>query len=749
MNKRSGANSSIRCVLRGAAGLAVASYISVASAQSGDTGTAGAQGNAGVGALEEIVVTAQRREERSQNVPIAVSAVSAEQLANANVDSALEIGKIVSGVVIQQTTGTVTTFIRGLGNNQLTVGNEASNSLYIDGVYFSRMSPVLLRLDDVDRVEILKGPQGTLFGRNAEGGLINIITSSPKPGQDSELNTEIGYGNYQTFDASLYGATSLGSRAAMSLGMVYTNQNEGWGRNLFNGAPTDTETDYLARAKFVVELSETSKLTIEADDNKSNSSIGLLNDFVGSNPAPAGYGNGSGRLPSLPTRYDKDSNLDDLADTEGYGGYVRLEQELSFADFVATAAAHNEKIAYHNDIDKSPLNYFQFQEDGVKDNQYSAETQLLSKKDTGFSWTTGAFFLKQDFGFPIPAKIYGDSFGPGVTVLVGDSGKTTSYALYGQTSFDILPRLRATLGGRYNRDEVIGRGLTNLDIAGVGFIPGAPMTNEAVYDKFTWRAALDYKITDDVLVYGSVSTGTKAGVFNLVTFNPTPVQPEELKAYELGVKSEFLDRRLRVNAAAFFYDYKDLQVQTQQPSGVTNLSNAKAAHIKGLEIESELVPVSNLTLRASVTYLDAKYTDYTNAPFYQPNPNPPYGLFPSTIGDATGNRLSRAPEVSGTAGAEYRMPVQSDEMAFGLNYSYTGAFFWNPDNLVRQASYGLLDANVGYTFTAHRMTVQLWGSNLTNAVYNLTENEFGGPIGTSSGPGAPRTYGIRAKYKFK
>lgn len=719
-----------------------------ATAQNAPPGESEGSNTAASGGLAEILVTAQRREQNLQQVPIAVSALSADELANANVTSALDLGNVVSGMVIQQTTGTVTTFIRGLGNNQLTVGNEASNSLYIDGVYMSRMSPVMLRLENVDRVEVLKGPQGTLFGRNAEGGLINIITSTPRPGQEGELSVSAGYGNYQTFDSSLNGAMSIGSNSAVSISAVYSNQNQGWGTNTLTGAETNTETDVLARMKFVSQLADTTKLTIEADVNDSDSSIGLLNYFVGLNPAPAGYGDGSGLLPLPTSRYDKNSNLEDLANTHGYGGYARLEQNLSFANFVGTVALHNERIAYHNDIDKSSLTYFHFEEDDVRDNTWSAEAQLFSKQDKGFSWTGGLFFLSQDYGFPVPAKIYGDSFGPGVTVLVGDKGSTNSYAGYGQVNFDLAQSLRATLGGRYNDDKIIGHGLTDLDVAGT-FIPGAPLRADASYGKFTWRAGLDWTLMPDVMTYASISTGTKAGVFNFVTFNPTPVKPENLTAYEVGLKSELLDRRLRLNAAVFYYDYTDLQVQTQQPNGVTNLSNAKGAHIKGAELETQWAPAGGLSLRANITYLNAKYTDYPNAPFYQPNPDPPYGLFPSTVASANGNWLSRAPEISATAGGDYTVAIQSGELALGLNYAYSDHFYWNPDNLVRQASYGILNANIGYTFPGHALKVELWGSNLTDAVYNLTENEFGGPVGTSSGPGAPRTYGVRFRYKLK
>jgi iron complex outermembrane receptor protein len=724
------------------------SFLAQAQAQSS---ASSAEANSEGGTmLQEIVVTAQKREERLQDVPIAVAALTGEQLANANVTSVFDLSRLTSGVVFQQTTGTATTFIRGLGNNQLTVGNEASVSLYIDGVYFSRITPILMRLDNVDRVEVLKGPQGTLFGRNATGGLINIVTSTPSPGQPASFSGMLGYGNYQSTEASLRGSTSLGAISAASLDLIYTDQAQGWGRNLYTEQDTFKERNIAGRFKFVTEFSENTKLTLAGDVENSDSTIGLLGPFSGPNPAPAGYADGSGLLPVFSSPYDKYQNLADLADTHGYGGYARLNQAFSLADLVATAAVHDERISYHNDIDKSPLTYFQFEENDTKDDQWSAELQLLSKKTSAVDWTGGLFFLKQNYGYPYPnyAKIYGDSFGPGVNVLVGDSGQTTSKAAYAQASFPIVSKLRGTLGVRYNRDEIEGHGLTDIQITNGPFIPGTPQSASVSYGKTTYRAALDYKFTDDVMLYGSVSTGTKAGLFNLVTFDPTPVKPESLTAYEIGLKSEFLDRRLRLNGAVFDYEDKDPQVQTQQPNGVTNLSNAQSARILGAELEGQFVVTSSLTLRASATYLDAYYTDYTGAPFYTPNPDPPYGLFPSVPQDASGKRLSRAPPWSANVGGNYSVRLPAGELNFDLNYTYTGAFYWNPDNLIRQPSYNLLDANVSYTFPNSAITLQLWGTNLSDAHYNLTANEFGGPVGVSSGPGAPRMYGVRVRFKY-
>jgi len=337
---------------------------------------------------------------------------------------------------------------------------------------------------------------------------------------------------------------------------------------------------------------------------------------------------------------------------------------------------------------------------------------------------------------------------PGAVIHAPAGGNTKSYALYGQTTVPITDRFSLTLGGRYALDHLTGFGAVDVDIPGLGVINAQPFGRAGTTTKKAlWKDTLEYKINEDELVYITNSRGTKAGAFNLVTFDPVPLKPETLDAYEAGFKGQFLNRRLRVNTALFYYDVKDPQVFQTTVIGTNKLVNAGGARVKGAELELEGAVTSDLTLRGAVTYLDGTYKDYTNAPFFLPNPNPPYGNLPAVPGDASGKRLSRAPRISGNLGAQYRIRTGSGEFGLSADYSYTSEFFWDPDNFVRQPGYGVLDARISYRFD-NGLRVAFWGTNLTNRLYYLAENQFGSAMGSEGFPAAPRLYGVSIGFKY-
>lgn len=727
----------------------------VAMAGSAVVALAQAEGGAGNEfRIEEVIVTAQRREERLQDVPVAVTALSTEMLSQANVQTALDIGKVASGVILQPNATAVTAFVRGMGNNQTTVGNEASNALYIDGIYYTRIAPALLRLNNIERVEVLKGPQGTLFGRNATGGLINIITAEPQPGSAPEGKLSVGYAKYDTYEVSGYFAGSLSDSVAANISVYNQEQGDGWGKNYYDGSDMFTTDEFMVRGKLVFEPGDKTKFTLAADYNKAESnSIGSPGRFYGEKPTLTGIPFTANSVPDLPSRYDNNTNIEDRADTDGVGGFGRIEQEMSFATVITTLAYHEETSDFQADLDGTPLDSFQFSGLGAFSEQWSGEVQLQSNPDSPFDWTVGFFHLDQDFGYDQPARIFGEGLvAPGLSGMlrIDDGGQNKSNALYGQASFDITTQLRGTLGLRYTEDETSAFGNDDFLIGGFVVADAPLMEAETDYNEVTWRAALDYKPSDDLLLYGSISRGTKAGNFAIVTFDATPIDPEILDAYEIGFKSTVLDGIAQLNGAVFFYDIQDPQVQIQDNnSGVTRLVNAGGAEVKGAEMELLVYPVDNLQVRASATYLDSEYTDYDNAPFFVPNLTPPYGYLPAVAGDAKGNKLSRAPEFSANIGFTYTVPMaDSNALEFSGNYAWTGKFYWNPDNLVDQPGYGLLDAQIAYLMNDDKLRLELWGSNLTDEEYNVANQQFGNFLGTLGNPGAPRTYGARASYSF-
>jgi iron complex outermembrane recepter protein len=692
--------------------------------------------------LMEIVVTAQRRAENLQRVPISVTAISASTLSGLNITTAEDLSTVVPSLLIQQSDGTATVYLRGVGNSESAVGNEASVPLYVDGVYISRILGIELNLNNVDRVEVLKGPQGTLFGRNSEAGLVQVITRDPKLGDDFHLDVETGLGNYETVQTRSYMSDSFGSAVTGDLAAIYLNQNHGFGTNLFNGQQVWFDKSYALRSKWIAQFSDQTRATLIADFGSSNSDIGMptvYNRAIGIDgiPPPA-----IGHLPPRPN-YDVYANYPDANVSRTSGISLKVEQDLPFAKLVDIAAYRQWQTYAQFEGDNSIATAFQLQQ-WNKGRQFSDDLQLISSNGA-IKWTAGLYFFKEEEQYP-NFNLFGSFIGVPV-VDISSHDDTKSYAAYGQATIPLVNKLSFTIGGRYTDDQVTANGQETANIPDLPPIPVIPYAAaQKSFAKWTWRAALDYTLSDDVMVYLSDNRGFKSGVFNTDAFSPNYVNPETLDAYEIGIKSEFLDHKVRFNAAAFYYKITNPQVDANSDS-LTVLVNAGEEIIKGLEFDTHAIVAKGLTLNFLATYLDAYYQKFNDAPYYSSNPVPPFGLLLDSPASAAGNRPSRAPRFSANVGFDYDIRIGSGDLKWAANYAYTDKFFWDPDNKFFQSAYGTLDSKVSYAFP-NGLTVSAWGRNLTNAYYFVSEFEIANFSGSVGSPGTPRQYGMMAEYKF-
>lgn len=697
--------------------------------------------------VQEIIVTAQRRAESLQSVPIAVVAANASTLASVNITTAMDIGKIAPTVQLQANNGAVQTFMRGVGTDISPVGDEQSNALYIDGVYFARLSPVLFRLNNIDRVEVLKGPQGTLFGRNATAGLIHIVTRDPKPGQPLNGEFSIGYGNYETVEASGYVSAGLGDMVATDLSGYYSNQNKGWGKNLFNGQDVSKARSYAIRNKWVFEFSEATRITLAGDYARESGDIGVTQRYYGDGAVPTGSPDGAGTLAPLGF-YDRNEDGPSFSTSRTYGGYARIEQNIGFAKVTNTIAYRNLKQRYGLDNDFSPLTYNHNQLPSYA-KQFSNELQIASLPESSISWIAGLYYMDQHQGYT-PASFVGQVFAPAAQLFAPADQKVKSIAGYAEATVPVGEKVRFTGGLRYSHDKLNAGGGISAFIPGFGTVPIQPFQRDkASFGKLTWKAVVDYKPVQTVMLYASLSRGFKSGVFNLLTYNPVPVKEEVLDAYEIGFKSDLLGRRLRINGSAFYYDWKNPQVQVIPSSGTSAFVNAGGARVKGVELEANAVVTKGLSLNLAATYLDGTFTSFLNAPSYVRDTNPPFWLITGPSFNADGTRLPHAPKLSAVAGIQYHTEVnESQRVGFGINYAHTSKFFWHVDHRNAQNALGLLDANIWYSFANDAATVKLWGSNLTNKKYYNHQYEITGSPGDGGATAAPRTYGVKLSYKF-
>jgi iron complex outermembrane recepter protein len=726
-------------------------------------GAGGGTSESGSDQLVEIVVTAQRRSEDAQNVPVSVTSLGTDELTKSNTTTGYDIQALVPGLTMSTSAGAVTPFIRGIGNAVTSAGNEAASSIYIDDVYIARVNPAELEFNNIERIDVLEGPQGTLFGRNSTGGLINIIT--PSPGTTPTLKADVGFANFNTSSASAYVAGPVSDAIGGSVSMIYRNQGEGWGRNLATGGQTWFDKYAGLRTKWVAKPSDGTKITISGDYLEDHQDLSL---YQSAYPGTT-LGNPPGYPPAVyPSNQGGSFYNTNVAEPAGeqdaiFGLSARLDQQLPFANLVDIMAYRHGKSDQSFNASYVPIQYFTADLLNNFD-QVSEELQLVSKPESPVSWIVGLYALRLRDGYD-PSFLGGTEFG-GVAVAAYGEETTKSYAGFSQVTAPVAEATKLTLGVRYTIDDVFISGRSNiLGPDGTTIEPTPEEYDSTRFSKVTWRAALDHKFTDNILGYVSASTGYKAGLYATLPVSTTPVLPETVNAYEIGTKTEFLDHRLRVNLAAYYYKVRDLQVQLLQGPSV-QLLNAPKASTRGVDLNIDAVLTSHFSAHFAASYLDARYDDFPNAPATINPSRLVDGMVPGCTTPAvlptpgnggntdfcsaniSGNQIVRSPPVTATLTLDYTVPLSVGTLDIFASASYSSGFFWDPDNFLKQDAFVLVDSSVRYLMPNGHSWVRIWGKNLANEERFNGESEQSFNFGNPGSPAAPRTYGVNVGVQF-
>lgn len=702
-----------------------------------------AQSAVGETTLEDVVVTAQRREERLQDVPIAVTAITSAALAARGLTRNEELVQATPSLNIGRSGSTPLIYLRGVGTQSGSPGAEPSVPLYIDGVVVLGQNTTLSAFNNVERIEVLRGPQGTLFGRNATGGLVQVITRDPT--QDASGEARVGFGSYRTLEGSFYGTTGFGETLAANLAANYRNRDEGFGVNTFNGEDVYTAEEYGLRSKLLWTPADATRISLAGDYVYTRANVGLVRSFPDGTRAIDGVttNNGDPR--------DVRHNIQPKSLLTRYAGILRVEQDVGFARLLSITAYQKGTNRWQLDLDGTASNIQQtYSRD--KNMGWTQEVQLQSAVDSPVQWVLGGFYLnsriKQN-----PQLIFGSSVGAAGFLRRHGTVKTESYSGFGQATVPLGQATKVTAGLRWTHDRK-NLAQANDTIAG----PGVYRFDELSNSKLTYRLVLDQKLAEDVMVYGSVSRGYKAGEFNLTNPANPPIRPETLDAYEVGMKSQFLDRRLRFNVTAFWYDYKDMQL-SQQLGSTTLILNATKARIKGGEAELEALVARGLTLSGGISILHGRYGFFPGAPFSfnepwtcatatvpgGPRPTDPSFGNQQCFGDATGNKTVRTPPVAFNLAANYQTPLAQGTLRANAALAYTSRFYFEPDNRLTQGAYTLVNGDLGWTNPSEAYTLRFWVRNLFNTDYRT--------VGSASaadqyGFGEPRTVGADLTLKF-
>jgi iron complex outermembrane receptor protein len=749
------------------AGLSATGVSAQTAPESGATQTSTDNG------LQDIVVTAQRRAERLQDVPIAVSVLSDAALANNNIRSLQDIGATVPGLVATKSAGygAAPLSIRGIGgaNGGGNFFADEPVATYIDGVYIGRLSVATSDLVDVDGIQVLRGPQGTLYGRNSTAGALLITTRRPTASFEGQAQASIDTIGNTRGEAALSGPIVSDTVLARIAG-AYTD-HAGWGRNVVTGKRTNNGRDITIRGS--LRFIPTSNLTIdvigEHDDQHFAAGLFRVAQVTGG-PADSPYV----QRPD----FDTAIHANQYSFDENNYNTIRSDSATLSAEWRTDAVTVNLISAYRTfDVDgladsdnTAPANLVaplrSFNSARLRNKQYTQELRIGSPGSASrLKWTAGFFYIHEDNVVdPFIIQTSSAYFGLGTLAQFNATQKLDAYAGFGDISYELIKGLTVTLGGRYSsetKDFNVTQRVTTLlggfspAVGGVvpaGFAVAAPppFSSSASFHNFSSRAVVDYKFDRDVTGYASFTQGFKSGGFNAFGLVPA-FKPETVDAYEIGIKSQLFDRLLRVNTSAFLYNYDDLQTRQGVTSGGVSIVNAGRARIKGIELETTLAPTRGLKLGFNATYLDTKFLDGTlqrvplNA-VYKFGANLPL----ETVSIA-GNSLSRAPKWQLNGTAEYQAPISSTlKLTLGGSARYqTNVFYSETQQTVstfRSGPWAELGARLTLARFDDRWTVSVYGDNL-NDNRHLTQitplSSF--PYGTLN---EPRRFGLRTAVKF-
>jgi len=715
--------------------------------------------------LEEVLVTAQRRSEVLRDVPISIVALSADMLTKAGVTSTIDLPRLAAGVEMPMYGGYLRPSIRGIVTGLSNLGDSSNVALYVDGVYQPSASGQLADLPDVQSVQIVKGPQGSLYGQNAVGGAVIIDTITPSFSPSGLLSAS--YGNYEDRVVRGYATGPLSSTLAAAFSASYQDR-DGYNRDLLRGGHDDGLRSRQVRGKILWAPAEDMSLTLSGYySNRKDTSVytgaPLKGNSVGN--AIASFYPGT-TITSEPHTFA--TNVEPDTRIKSYGASVLGKFGLGAIGTLNTVTAYqNVAVLDITDVDQSPINVGDvYLPIGM--HAFIQEVNFVSEKFGALAVSSGLFFMDRQETYdgqtfnayignalPFPAR-------PAPDLVFGSYSRNEkrSYAGYLDLSYDLTDTLTLTAAGRYSYEK---QRVFNSAFPDASRYPDP--RGAFHFSKFTPRVVLRWKPDENNMFYASYSQGFKSGLVDNTgvaacgggpadtsCLSP-PVKPETIDAYEVGYKTRLFDR-LTFGLAAFHYKYEDIQVYIYiPPTGVPQ--NAAAGRINGVELESSFRAATDLTFNLGVSYLDTEYTDFPAAAVYEPTSAAgcAASFLPFPCGNtqlsqsATGNRLVHAPKLTANASIDYNRQLSAGRLGLNVSGNYDAGIFHDANNRIEQRPYALLSSEVSFApASLPDLRLVLWGRNLTDRDY--LQSVLESPLGDVVSWAAPRTYGVRGEFSF-
>ncbi len=693
--------------------------------------------------LDSIKVTARKREETLQEVPVAVTAFTAEALDKMNVQDISDLDGQVPNLTIYAARGassTVTAYIRGIGQSDPTWGADPGVGIYLDDVYIARPQGALLDVFDVSRIEVLRGPQGTLYGKNTIGGAIKYI-SRGLPTQ-TEGFAQVTMGNYNQLDAKAAIGGPLGGADSGLRGRVAvaSMNRDGFGENTFTGQPVSDKQINAARLNLGAYAGDDFDVQFGLDWIDDQSGM-RGSKMLAPNPYTPAY-------PPMDDRYDIRSGMRNLNSVETKGASATVNWRPNDDVALKYVVAKRESDSDANiDFDSTPVKLADVG-GTYTDNQVSNEVQFNYDAGGRARGVVGVYQFSGEAGGQIRNNYFNLQFGD-------TRGKvlTDSIALYADWTFDLTSKFKLDVGARYTDEDkraiVLNRFYSDATFT-------RPIAVAADFDKTTNfknispKVSLDYQITPDIMVYGLATRGFKSGGYNIranavaVPRSAEPFDDETVDSFEVGSKMAFLDQRLFLNLSAFHNKYKDIQLSVftgidTNGDGIDDaffgdFTNAGAGTVNGLEFEYQYLPTQHWLISGNLAWLDTKYDEYMDR----------------GVNVADQMKFTNAPDFSGALNVEYRTDLANGgNLSARVSYSYQSEVWPTTDlsPVIRQDGYGLLNAGVIWRLD-DAWTFSLQGTNLADEEYRTTGYNIPA-VGTLLGfYGPPRQYSLSVRYDF-
>lgn len=734
--------------------------------------------------LEEIVVTAQKRAENVQDAPLAISAVTGATLAKDRVTSITDLAQTMTGISFTANSPQANEInIRGVVNTRLTGPTaDQSVSTFVDDVYVARSGILNTAFYDVARIEVVRGPQGVLLGKNVAGGAVNVISNKPTQENSGAATASIGNYSLRQFSGFVNGAISEDFSGRISFQAI---KHSGYARDLLHNVDVENLDSTQARVQLAYEPAGSGFNALFIADYSQTSDDGINRVGVVSPTSPAGPTIWSGTRALISARLGRvlgpresypvwPKFLGDAAASpqratrDNYSFILKLEQELGQSIKISSTTGYrnNKSFTLYDQTGLGPDNGFNltpaelasvgsrllfaepvnFRETG---NFFTQEVRLQSTDNASkLSWIIGAFYLKSNV--TQRNRFWGESLV--LPTLSGeshwiDAGRNEDYAVFAQLGYKLTDTLKLDAGLRYTHDSKNGNQQGIIVSTGDRYNPAdlAPLTPLTInfntpygksWSAWTPQATLSWTPNNTMMAYATISRGFKGGGFQnnaskAVAAN-TAYEPENVTNYEVGYKTELFDRSVRWNSALFMMKYKNLQVQQTLASCLCNIiSNAASATIKGIESDLQIAPSKQFRAWISGTYLDATYDSFTFA-----------GV------NNTGKELQRTPKFQIAVGAEvsFGSGKWEDALTLRLAYRYQGRMPWAPENTTWEKAYGTLDGRVTLNMPDKNWSLSAFGKNLTNKLYRTNIIVFFHDEMSSYAP--PRTYGLELGAKF-